>query len=128
MSTKSASNRYGGTRGSRSQNGEFVHHVNYAWAKDFNKYGLDQHYIRHGKEFKCNSKEEYAAQAVSFANHVDRKNYKSVIDWRGTTYKYDPRRNILVEVTKDGYVISYRHYGKGFWYEPKKGARKWIGK
>ncbi len=47
---------------------------------------------------------------------------------RGTTFKYDPRDGTLVEVTKDGYVISYRHTGKKFTYVNKKGKEKtvWI--
>lgn len=125
MSTKGASNRYGNNRGSKGQSMPSKH-INYAWARDFNKKGLKGHFERHGSEFNFNSKEEYAAHAVSFANHVDRQNYKSVVDYHGTTYKYDQKKNVLVEVTKDGYVISFRHYGKNFWYEPEKGKKVWI--
>lgn len=91
MSTKGASNRYGNTRGSRGQ-GEPTEDINYAWARAFNKKGLEGHFSRHGQEFNFNSKEQYAAHAVKFANHIDRKKYKSVVDWHKTTYKYDPKK------------------------------------
>ena len=50
MATKGASYRYGNTRGSKHQ-GEVTKHINYAWAKDFNRGGIDQHFRDHGKEF-----------------------------------------------------------------------------
>ncbi len=41
----------------------------------------------------------------------------------------DARNQIMEhEETKDGYIISYRHYGKAFWYRDKKGERVWIKK
>ena len=40
MSTKGASNRYGNNRGSRGQ-GLPSKHINYTWARDFNKKGLN---------------------------------------------------------------------------------------
>ncbi len=125
MPTKSASYRYGNTRGSKSK-GKPTEHIKYAWAKDFNKNGLEKHFKDHGKEFGCSNINDYVAHAVSFANHIDRVKYKSVVDWRETTYKYNPKDNILVEVSKEGYIISYRHYGDKFWYEPKKGKKVWI--
>lgn len=124
MPTKGASYRYGNTRGSKHQ-GEVTKHINYAWAKDFNRGGIDQHFKDHGKEFGAKSKQDYAAKAVHFANEVDRKNYKSVVDYNKTTYKYDPRNGRLVIVTKDGYVTSYHHTKKGFWYYPEKGKKVW---
>lgn len=124
MPTKGASYRYGNTNGSKHQ-GQSTKHINYAWAKDFNRGGLDKHFKDHGKEFGAHSKKEYAAKAVHFANEVDRKNYKSVVDYNKTTYKYDPRNGRLVIVTKDGYVTTYHHTGKGFWYYPEKGKRTW---
>ncbi len=125
MSTKGPSNRYGNTKGSRHQ-GEATENINYQWAKGFNKGGLDRHFKNHGKEVGATSKEQYSAKAVHFANTIDRNNYKSVVDYKGTTYKYDPRNGLMVEVSKDGYVISFRHLGKKFWYNPKKGVRQWI--
>lgn len=125
MSTKGASNRYGNTQGSRHQ-GKNTDDINYPWAKKFNRGGLNRHFIRHGKEFGCQTKEEYAAKAIRFANTIDRINCKSAVDINGTTYKYNPKTNELVEVTKDGYIISYRHYGNEFWYINKKGEKIWI--
>ena len=125
MATKGASNRYGNTKGSNHQ-GKPSKDINYAQAKDFNRGGLDKHFKDHGKEFGCKTKEEYAYKALKFANTVDRDNCKSVVDKRGTTYKYNSKINVLVEVTKDGYIISYRHYGKSAWYISEKGVKKWI--
>ncbi len=125
MPTKGASMRYGNTNGSHHR-GEATEFINYQWAKDFNRGGVDRHYSDHGKEVGAHSKEEYAAKAVHFANEIDRRNYKSVVDFKGTTYKYDPRNGMMVEVSKDGYVISYRHVGKEFWYYSKKGIKTWI--
>lgn len=125
MSTKGPSNRYGNTKGSNHK-GEATENINYQWAKDFNKGGLDAHFLKHGKEVGARSKEEYAAKAVHFANTIDRISCKSVVDYKGTTYKYNIKNRIIVEVSKDGYVISYRHLGKKFWYSPKKGFKQWI--
>ena len=125
MPTKGASMRYGNTNGARHR-GEATENMNYPWAKDFSRGSLEKHFIDHGKEFGAKTKKEYAAKVVHFANEVDRKNYKSVVDYKGTTYKYDPRNGRMVEVTKDGYVISYRHTGDKFWYYSKKGEKTWI--
>lgn len=124
MATKGASYRYGNTRGSKHQ-GQSTKHINYAWAKGFNIGGLDQHFKDHGKEFGAISKQDYAAKAVHFANEVDRQHYKSVVDCKKTTYKYDSRDGRLAIITKDGYVTSYHHIRKGFWYYPEKGKRVW---
>lgn len=127
MPTKGASMRYGNTNGAHHR-GEATEHINYAWAKDFNRGGLDKHFKDHGKEFNSKSKQEYAAKAVHFANEVDRINYKSVVDKRGSTYKYDSRNGRLAIITKDGYVVSYHHTGNKFTYINKKGQviTKWI--
>ena len=125
MATKGASNRYGNTKGSNHQ-GKPTERTNYAWAKDFNRGGLSRHFEEHGVEFGCKTKEEYVAKAINFANIVDRENCKSVVDYKQTTYKYNQKTNVLVEVTKNGYIISYRHYGKGFWYKNKKWEKVWI--
>lgn len=72
MSTKGASMRYGNTNGAHYR-GEATEKINYQWAKDFNKGGIERHYRDHGEEFGAKSKEEYAAKAVHFANEIDRK-------------------------------------------------------
>ncbi|MEG0034554.1 MAG: hypothetical protein RR734_03105 [Bacilli bacterium] len=125
MSTKGASNRYGKTNGSKHQ-GEKDARIGYAWAKDFSKGGLDNHFKKHGNQFGVKSKEEYASQSVHFANTINRKQYKSLIDYNGTTYKYDIKNAILAIITKDGYVISYHYIRKEFWYYKKKGKKVWI--
>jgi pyocin large subunit-like protein len=127
MATKGASMRYGNTNGAHHR-GEATKHINYAWAKDFNRGGLEQHFKDHGKEFNAVSKQDYAAKAIHFANDIDRQHYKSVVDKYGTTYKYDPRNGRLAIITKDGYVVSYHHTGDKFTYTNKKGqvVTKWI--
>lgn len=125
MATKGASNRYGNTKGSNHQ-GRPTENINYAWAKGFNKNGLTKHFNDHGKEFGCSTKEEYEAKALKFANTVDKTNCKSVVDKNGTTYKYNPKNNVLALITKDGYIISYRHYGEKVWYINKKGEKQWL--
>ena len=70
MATKGASNRYGNTKGSKHQ-GKATDFTQFPWAKAFNRGGLTRHFEEHGAEFGCNTKEEYAAKAVAFANTVD---------------------------------------------------------
>ena len=127
MPTKGASMRYGNTNGAHHR-GEATEHINYAWAKDFNKGGINKHFKDHGREFGAKTKQEYAAKAVHFANNIDRQHYKSVIDRNGSTYKYDPRDGRLAIISKDGYVVSYHHTGEKFTYINKKGkiTTKWI--
>ena len=126
MPTKGPSYRYGNTRGSKHQ-GQVSEHIGYAWAKDFNKNTLVDHFNRHGNDFCASSKEDYAAQAVHFANTVDREHFKSVKDYRGSTYKYDPKNGSYAIITKDGYVITYHKPREGgFTYYPKKGKSVWI--
>ena len=124
MSTKGASYRYGNTRGSKHQ-GLPTKRISYPRAKDFNRGGIDTHFNRHKGEFNSNSKQDYASKAIHFANDVDRQHYKSVVDYKKTTYKYDPRDGRLVIVTKDGYVTSFYKANKGFYYYPEKGKRVW---
>lgn len=120
MPTKGASLRYGNTNGAHHR-GEATEKINYQWAKDFNRGGIDRHYRDHGEEMGARTKEEYAAKAVHFANEIDRKHYKSVVDINGATYKYDPRDGRLVIVSMDGYVVSYYRVRKKFIYTNKKG-------
>lgn len=77
MSTKGASNRYPTTRNGnhRMTSG----HINYAWAKAFNKRTLYDHFRRHGEQMKCDTQEAYAAKAVKFANTIDKKNCISFV-------------------------------------------------
>lgn len=115
MATKGASNRYGNARGGR--HGSATEHINYPWAKDFNKHSLDEHFGRHGNKEEFGSKESYKQHAIKFANDVDRVNYKSFVDKKtGKTYKYSPKTNEFVVVDKNGYIVTYFKPKKGYSY------------
>ena len=86
MATKGASNWYGNARGGR--HGHPTQHTGFAWAKAFNRSTLDDHFQRHGEQMGCPTKESYNANAVKFANTVDRKNNVSFVARNGTTYKF----------------------------------------
>ena len=116
MSTKGASNRYGNARGGRQ--GTITEHTGFAWAKAFNKSTLTDHFYRHGEQMGCSSKDSYNANAVSFANTVDRKNCVSFIDKHGSTYKYNKATNTLAIIKKDGIVVTY--------YKPKDGYEYYL--
>ncbi len=110
MATKGASNRYGRSRGSRS-NGS----TGFEWARDFNKKTLKDHFNRHGKDMGCDSEESYRSKAVNFANYIDKKNCETFVDKHGSTYKYNKATNTFAIITKDGYVVTY--------YKPKRGHK-----
>ena len=123
MSTKGPSNKYGSSKNSRR--GKRARSIGYAWAKDFNRSKLNQHFEKHGVEMNSPTKESYVAHAVSFCNYVDRKNCISFIDKKGSTYKYNKVTNTLAIVTKDGYVITYFKPKDGIkYYNKEKGSKK----
>lgn len=123
MSTKGASNHYGNSRG--SSQGHSTKHTGYAWAKDFNKKTLDDHFARHGKQMNTDTIESYVAHAVKFANTVDRENCVSFIDKKDTTYKYNLRTNEFAIITKKGYVITYYKPTDGMdYYKSLKKSRE----
>lgn len=122
MSHKGSSNRYG--HNSHGRQGKPNAHIAYAWAKDFNKNTLQDHYNRHGKQMGCSSKEEYAAQAVNFANTIDKKNCVSFVDSNGSTYKYNKTSNTLAIITKDGYVVTYFKPDDGYDYYKQQKKNK----
>lgn len=123
MSTKGASNRYGHTRNGRI--GKASSHINYAWARDFNKRTLLDHFERHGSQLNKPTKESYVANAIKFANTIDKKDCVSFVDKNGTTYKYNTKKNILVIVNKKGYVITYFKPTEGYkYYQKNKRSRK----
>ena len=111
MVTKGASNRYGNARGGRQ--GKPTQHTGFAWAKAFNKNTLDDHFQRHGEQMGCPSKESYNANAVKFANTVDRKNCVSFVAPNGTTFKYNKANGTFAAIKKDGIVITF--------FKPKEG-------
>jgi pyocin large subunit-like protein len=120
MSTKGASNRYGNSRGSKHK-GQASEHINYPWAKDFNKKSLDTHFDDHAKSMGFDSKESYKQHAIKFANTVDRKNCESFVDGRtGATYKYNRVTNEFAIITKDGYVTTYYKPKGGYGYYKKQ--------
>ena len=127
MPTKGPSMRYGNTNGAHHR-GEATKNINYQWAKGFLGTNSKSHFIKHGVQMGFKSEKEYVANAVHFANDVDRKHYKSVVNYKGETYKYDPRTKRLVIITKDGYIRTFysTETSGGFYYYPKKGVRVWI--
>lgn len=122
MPTKGAGNRYGNTN--HGKMGKATQHTNFAWAKDFNKHSLAQHFRDHGEQMGCKTQNAYAAHAVSFANYVDRYNCTSFIDKNGSTYKYNKATNTLAIITKSGYVITYYKPKDGYEYYKKQKREK----
>ena len=111
MATKGASNWYGNERGGRQ--GHPTQHTGFAWAKAFNRSTLDDHFQRHGKQMGCPTKESYNANAVKFANTVDRKYNVSFVARNGTTYKFNKADGTFAIISKRGVVITY--------FKPKDG-------
>ena len=127
MSTKGASNRYGNKNG-RQNLDEKTDDIAYPWAKGFLGSNASSHFKDHGKELGINKLEDYIASAVHFANKIDRKHFRSVVNYKKETYKYDPDSKLLVVVTKEGFIRTfYSTKGSGgFSYYPKKGIKVWI--
>ena len=123
MATKGPSNQYDNTRGGVAH--KPTKHINYKYAKEFDKSTLNDHYKDHKKEFHVKSKEQYEAKAIKFANKIDHRNCKSVIDKEGTTFKYNTKTREFVMVTKNGVIKTYHHKDK-FDYVNKKGERIWV--
>lgn len=127
MATKGPSNRYGNSRG--GVNGKPSKYINFEYAKSFMPHDLSGHKERHKDVSKAIDKYDYANRAIKFANTVDKKNCKSVVDRNGTTYKYNIKTRELVIVNKKGMIISYYvvsdHRG-GFEYYNKEGVKKWV--
>lgn len=105
MSSKGASNRYTTTRGGR--NNTSSPHINYAWAKSFNKQLLNSHFKKHGNQMCCNSKESYNAKSVKFANTIDKKNCISYVRKNGTTVKFNKETGVFSTISKKGIVSTY---------------------
>lgn len=114
MSTKGASNQYGNARGGKR--GHPTPHTGFAWAKGFNKSTLQDHFNRHGNQVGCPTKESYAANAVHFANTVDRENCVSFVDSRGSTYKFNKKTNEFAIITSKGIVVTYFKPTEGYEY------------
>ena len=126
MATKGESNRYGNSRGGKK--GKPTKHINYEYAKAFFPRYANEHYTKHGNDFKADGPKEYMNRAVKFANQVDKKNCKSVVDYNGTTYKYNTKTKELVIVTKKGLIVSYYKISpkqNGFSYIDRRGKKIW---
>ena len=121
MATKGPSNRYGNARGGRQ--GHPTQHTGYAWAKGFNRSTLNDHFQRHGEQMGCPTKESYNANAVKFANNVDRKNNISFVAQNGTTYKFNKANGIFAIITKSGIVITYFKPKDGYAYYKAQAGR-----
>ena len=113
MSTKGASNYYGNARGGKQ--GHKTMHIGFAWAKRFNKTTLADHARRHGG---TGGTLKYVANAVTFANRVDRLNHLSYIRKNGTTVKYSKKTNEFAVIDKHGIVHTY--------FRPVDGVRKYL--
>lgn len=113
MSTKGASNHFGNSRHGRK--GHITMHTGFAWAKDFERSTLYEHYDSHGRIYGVNG---YIAKAVTFANRVDRVNHISYVRKDGTTVKYSKKTNEFVVVDKFGFIRTY--------YFPKKGIEEYY--
>ena len=105
MASKGASNHFGNARGSNK--GHATEHIGYAWAKDFNKKTLKKHFNDHGKEMGYIDINSYKAAAIHFANYIDRENCVSVVDKKGTTFKFNKVTNEFAMIDKKGCVITY---------------------
>ena len=113
MATKGASNHYGNARGGRQ--GRITAHTGFAWAKGFNKSTLTDHANRHGG---TGGTAKYVANAVAFANRVDRANHLSYIRKDGTTVKYSKKTNEFAVIAKNGIVKTY--------FKPANGIQKYL--
>lgn len=102
MATKGPSNRYGNNNGTASIK------INYPYVLP-NYIGSNpkDHMEKHFSDFGVNNKIDYIAKAVNFGNDIDRVNYDSYVDHRGTTYKYNKLTNELLLVSKEGNIITY---------------------
>ena len=119
MATKGASNRY--PTGKRSSSGKTISHINFEWARDFNKNSLDNHFCDHGKNMGFENKESYRQHAIKFSNNIDKKNCVSFIHAKtGATYKYCKISNEFAIITKEGIVITYFKPKEGYSYYKKQ--------
>ena len=85
---------------------------------------MKQHDEKHLSNLGISSTNEMKANAVYFANKVDRINNVSFVDENGTTFKYNKKTNELALITQDGYVISYFKPSKGESYYKKQEKKK----
>jgi len=122
MGTKGASNHYGNTKNGKQ--GHKTAHIGFAWAKDFNKNTLAQHFAEHGFQMGCSTPESYAAHAVSFCNTIDKENCISFVAKNGSTYKYNRETNTLAIISKKGYVITYYKPKDGYSYYQREKMKK----
>ncbi len=125
MSTKGQSNQYGNTNGSRGA-GVPTKHINYKYAKDYNKNLAKKDFDKHKANFGVPSKESYVTNAVRFANTIDRKNCISFVDEHGSTHKYNRKTNTYAGIDKKGYIFTYFKPKEGinYYYRKKKGNSK----
>lgn len=122
MSTKGAGNRYPTTR--HGNHRQTTGHINYAWAKGFNKRTLYDHFQRHGEQVKADTKEAYAAKAVRFANTIDKKDCVSFVAKNGTTYKFNKKTGEFAVIIKEGIVVTYFKPKTGIAYYESQVRRK----
>jgi hypothetical protein len=81
---------------------------------------LNDHYLRHGKDFGCTSEEEYAADAVSFLQRARREGLPTKVDKYGVTRAYDPETNTFGSYAPDGKTFTFfKPKTKTYWDRQK---------
>jgi len=75
---------------------------NYGWG---DKNTLDDHYQRHGSDFNCSNKNDYAKKANDFYNN--RSQYQIKTDSNGVTRVYDSSTNTFGSYNPDGTTKTF---------------------
>ncbi len=123
MATKGASNLYGSSK--NGKHGRPTSHINFAYAKAFNKSTRKDHFDRHGSSMGFVSEQQYEQHAIRFANNIDRKRCVSFVDKKtGATYKYNKVTNELAIIKKDGIIVTYFRPKDGYNYYKKNKKQK----
>lgn len=100
MSSKGRPNLYGGTK--------YAKKIGFAYAKKFNRFTQNRHFLEHGKGLK--RIEQYTGKAVRFANKLGPE-MAVFIDKRGSTHKYSRKTGEYAIIDKRGYVVTYFNIG-----------------
>ena len=115
MATKSASNRFDNSRGSKFNAG--FKKINFQYVKGFNYHTLERHYRDHGKKY--GSIDAYEQRAVQFGNTIDTKKIISFVDsTTGETYKFSKKTGEFAIIDREGYIVTF--------FEPKEGYQYFI--
>ena len=81
------------------------------------EYSLFHHFDEHGAEMGYDEDEiiEYARDAIKFARSSERgiKAFRATND---SIYKYNPKTNEFIIITKDGKIVTYYYPSNGIHY------------